>query len=76
MGAEEGPEMQCKCLHPELKRAAGSCDFSSQPRALAETMGRSLIALPHFPTWVYLLVPAWLSLSPIGASPTVLLRTP
>ena len=58
------------------KRAAMSCDFFSQPRALAGTVGRSLIALPQVPSWVHLLVPAWLSLSPIGASPTVLLHTP
>ena len=37
MGAEEGPEIQCKCLYPELKRAAMSCNFFSQLRALADS---------------------------------------
>ena len=47
MGAEAGPEISCQSEYPELKRAAVSYPFCSQPRALVAT---GLLTRDHLPS--------------------------
>lgn len=59
MGAEEGPEIQCKCLHPELKELPGAVTSPANRAALAETMGRSPHCSAPLPKLGLLTAPAW-----------------